>query len=676
MDRYLPIIIFLVCLSINATAQTFTDSNLPIIIVNTDGGKPVPDEPGILSDMKIIYRGAGQRTYLSDQNNPQFINYSGRIDIELRGSSTQVLPKKQYGFSTLEDDDITEKNVELLGLPEENDWILGAMSFDPLRIRDYLCYNLSRMMGEYASRTVYCELVLNGTHKGLFLLLEKVKADDDRINVIKIDKSDKYLPDLTGGYITKSDKVTGGDKVAWTMQSFTNVNVNFIHQLPKPENVTYEQNQYIKGQFEKLSAEAYKGNAVIESGYPSVIDVLSFVNYMLIQEFASNSDAYQFSTFYHKDRNGKLRAGPIWDNDLTYGNDIFMWGLDRSKTNLWQFLNGDNEGPTYFRYLYRSNEFRCRMAKRWSELTGTGAPLNLNSVMTYIDQTVNYIDEAVTRDRALWGVTGTYSSDLAKMKEWIQQRIKWISENITAGTTCPDPVLPPVAITKIMYHPKPSVEFPDPSDLEFIEIRNTGDKTVSLSGAYFTGTGFIYQFPAYTLLKPGAIHIIANNAYAFKMTYGFAPSGEFTRNLSDSGEELVLADGFGNIIDYVEYSDTIPWPGADGNGYYLELVDDNKDNNDPSNWIAAWNSVTSGEKILTGDEPVIAPNPASGIVRITSVTGISEVQLYNLQGMVVKTFKQGRTNDCTLDVSAMESGIYIVKIITESKVSVRKLIKQ
>jgi hypothetical protein len=531
-------------------------------------------------------------------------------------------------------------------------------------------------MGEYASRTVYCELVINGTYKGLYLLLEKVKADDDRINVIKIDKADKYLPDLTGGYITKSDKVTGGDPVAWIMPSYTNVNVNFIHQLPKPEDVTYDQNQYIKGQFEKLSAEAFKGNAVIETGYPSVIDVLSFVNYMLIQEFASNSDAYQFSTFYHKDRNGRLRAGPIWDNDLTFGNDIFMWGLDRSKTNLWQFTNGDNEGPVYFRYLYKSDEFRCRLARRWNELTGDGEPLNFNSVITYIDQTVNYIGEAVERDRTLWNVSGSYSSDLAKMKDWIQQRINWISDNIRAGTTCPDPVLPPVVITKIMYNPKPTVEFPDPNDLEFIEIKNTGDKTVSLSGAYFPGTGFVYQFPSYTLLKPGAIQILANNAYAFRMVYGFAPSGEFTRNLSDTGEELVLADGFGNIIDYVKYSDTIPWPDADGNGYYLEIADEKKDNNDPSNWVAAWNSVTTGEKIIIINEPVISPNPASGMIRITSVTGISEVQFYNLQGMLIKALHPSGANGCEFDISAFEKGMYAVKIITDSGVSVQKLIKR
>lgn len=667
-------IIFFFLLS-GLSAQPFSDSNLPIIIINTDDGRQIPDEPGIQGNMKIIYRGAGQRNYVSDASNDLYINYSGRIDIELRGSSTQVLPKKQYGFTTLKSDNITEDNVSLLGLPHENDWILSAMAFDPLRIRDYLCYNLSRKMGEYASRTVYCELVINGAYRGLFLLLEKVKADDDRVNVIKITKADKYLPDLSGGYITKSDKNTGGDPVAWSMVSSGGTNVNFIHHLPKPENVTYEQHNYIRDKFEKLNAAAFIGNASAETGYPSIIDVLSFANYMLISEFSSNADAYQFSTYYHKDRNGKLRAGPIWDNDLTFGNDIFMWGYDRSKTNIWQFNNGDNEGPLYFKYLYRSNEFRCTLSRRWKELTVEGAPLSYTYLISYIDQTVNYIGEAVARDRALWGVAGNYNADLLTMKNWIQQRTGWINTNISAGTACPDPVLPPVVITKIMYHPEPSIDFPDPNDLEFIEIKNTGDKTVSLSGAYFPGTGFIYQFPDYTLLKPGAVQILANDAYSFKMVYGFAPSGQFTRNLSDSGEELLLADGFGNTIDYVKYSDTLPWPDADGNGRYLELIDENLDNNDPANWIAAWNSIVSDQVTMFSNEPVIFPNPASDMIRIKSHTDINVVQLFNLQGILLQTIIPG-SHDCEIDISGLTDGIYIVKILTTGNLSVQKLIKR
>ncbi len=121
-----------------AAAQSFSNSNLPIVVINTDGGSPIVDDPRVLATMKIIYRGPGQRNYLTDQNNPAYLDYDGRIEIEIRGSSSQYTEKKQYGFSTLQADNVTNNNVSLLGLPGEHDWIYNSMTFDPALIRDYL----------------------------------------------------------------------------------------------------------------------------------------------------------------------------------------------------------------------------------------------------------------------------------------------------------------------------------------------------------------------------------------------------------------------------------------------------------------------------------------------------------------------------------------------------------
>ena len=79
-----------------AFGQTFTDSNLPIVIINTDNGVTIPDEPKVLADMKIIWHQDGSRNYMTDIGNPEFLNYDGRIGIETRGSSSQMLSKKPY----------------------------------------------------------------------------------------------------------------------------------------------------------------------------------------------------------------------------------------------------------------------------------------------------------------------------------------------------------------------------------------------------------------------------------------------------------------------------------------------------------------------------------------------------------------------------------------------------
>jgi len=110
------------------------------------------------------------------------------------------------------------------------------------------------------------------------------------------------------------------------MSSYLGANdVTFIHVQPKPEDVTAQQNDFIHTDFELLESTASTGNTSLINGYPSLIDIPSFVDFMLISELSANPDAYQFSTYFHKDRNGKLNAGPIWDNNLTFGNDLFIW---------------------------------------------------------------------------------------------------------------------------------------------------------------------------------------------------------------------------------------------------------------------------------------------------------------------------------------------------------------
>ena len=100
------------CFSLLSFAQTFTDSNLPIVVIETDNHVTIPDEPKVLATMKIIWHQDGSRNYLSDINNPEFLNYDGRIGIEIRGSSSQMLSKKPYGLETLQSDDVTNNNVK------------------------------------------------------------------------------------------------------------------------------------------------------------------------------------------------------------------------------------------------------------------------------------------------------------------------------------------------------------------------------------------------------------------------------------------------------------------------------------------------------------------------------------------------------------------------------------
>jgi hypothetical protein len=257
-----PISIFLLLCFIllkESYSQTFTSSNLPIVIVTTDNnpstGRPreIVDYVKVLGNMKVIERPNDARNFVNDQNNLDYLSYTGRIGIEFRGSSSQDLPKKPYALTTLLSDNVSNNNVGILGMPPENDWILNSHAYDSTTMRDFISYNAYGKMGNYSSRSRYCELIVNGDFKGLYIFQEKLKIDDDRVNVRKLSNTDNNFPDVTGGYMTKCDKQTGGDPIAFTLPTYLGGEVNFIHHNPSPQLITTQQAAYIQNYFKAIN---------------------------------------------------------------------------------------------------------------------------------------------------------------------------------------------------------------------------------------------------------------------------------------------------------------------------------------------------------------------------------------------------------------------------------------
>ena len=658
------IVFLLVLLSWGVTAQTFTDSNLPIVVIETDGGANIPDEPKVPGTMKIIWHQDGSRNYMSDIDDPELLNYDGRIGIEMRGSTSQtMLNKKPYALETRENDDLTNRNVSILGMPAENDWVLNSLAFDQTGMRDVLAYELSNRLGQYASRSVYCEVVINGDYKGLYAFMEKIKPDKNRVNIEEMDQTCNSYPEVTGGYITKADKTTGNDPVAWTMQGYGGGwwgwgnNTDFIHHYPKPADITNAQNNYIHGVFTSLASVANQHNTSIVSGIPSVIDIPSFVDFMMIAEYASNVDVYSLSTFFHKDRMGKLRAGPVWDYNLAFGYDAFG---NRSKYDVWQFNNQDNNGPKFWKDLFDTDLFRCYMAKRWFELTEPGQPLNYVFVCNRIDEIDALIAEAIPRDNQRWNQMSQHAQYVNNMKNWIQQRINWLNQNIGPYDNCTDVDLPPLVISKIHYHPMDWWGI-DGDKFEFIEITNNGDETIDLTGIYLRELGITYQFPNGAHVAGHQAFVLCADSLMFEEFYNTTPFGQYTRKLSNKSENLVIADAWGNIIDQVCYSDSLPWPmEADGNGAYLQLKDLDSDNSLAENW-------TTGDDLTNITEQIdnrnirLYPNPTSGLLHIIVAKQAVSCQVFDMMGSMLSE-TEVIDSQFDFDMSGLASGVYLIKI--------------
>lgn len=447
---------FLITVALTAeksVLQDFESSNLPLLLINTYG-QQIPDENKIPAMFRIIYNGPGKRNYLSDTTSA----FKGLIGIELRGSSSNSWRKKHYGFET-RDSLGNNRNVSFLGFPAENDWVLYGPYMDRSLMRNVLAYHLARLMGNYASRSKYCELFLNSNYQGIYVLLEKIKRDKNRVDIAELDSSDITGEPLTGGYIIKLDK-WGDDGFFSQFPPLNGSNNRIFYQYhyPKDTEILPIQKVFIQQfmhNFEKVMASSDFADPV--KGYPQYIDQKSFIDYLIISELTKNVDGYRLSTFMYKDRDredNKLHMGPVWDFNIAFGlanyydgedtNDWMIEELSYSeaiKTDTWQI-------PFWWVKLFHEKNFSNAVKARWQELRQN--VLDLNSLSRYIDTLVDTLNEAQRRNFSIWTAPGQpkapsdgfwpmpdvfytfkhYIDEVNYLKSWIYRRISWIDQNL------------------------------------------------------------------------------------------------------------------------------------------------------------------------------------------------------------------------------------------------------
>tara|TARA_B110000881_G_scaffold78355_1_gene68265 strand:- start:152 stop:2419 length:2268 start_codon:yes stop_codon:yes gene_type:complete len=414
-----------------------SSSNLPIVIINTNG-QNIVDDPRIICDLGIIDNGFGFSNYITDSLN----DYNGKISIELRGSSSQSFPKKSYAFET-QDTMGNNNNVSILDLPVENDWILYAPYSDKSLMRNFLTFNLGRKMGNYSSRTVYCELVIDGNYQGIYILMEKIKRDNDRIDIARLDSNDISGDSLTGGYIIKIDKFTGTGGAFWTSNFPTIAGDSLYIQYHYPEAsiIAPQQKYYIKSyidSFENILSSSNFTDSLI--GYRKYINVNSFIDLYIINELSKNIDGYRLSTYMYKDRvdrGGRLKMGPFWDYNLSYGNADYCDGGNPAGWEVNSGCGGPN--PFWFERLLDDPKYQDSLKCRWVYLRQNS--FHQDSIFSFIDSTALYLNDAQQRNFQQWNILGnyiwpnfyignTYQDELAFFKTWISSRLVWIDNNI------------------------------------------------------------------------------------------------------------------------------------------------------------------------------------------------------------------------------------------------------
>ncbi len=456
-----------------AYGQTFESSNLPILVIDTKG-EAIPDEPKIVATIKIIDNGQGKRNKLTDSP-----VYAGKIGIEQRGATSRTFfPKKPYGFELRDSSGLKDVNASILGLPEEEDWVLNATYNDKTLIREVLTYDLYRSFSAYyAPRQKFCEVTINGQYEGIYILFEKIKRDKNRVDISKLEPKDNAGDDLTGGYILKIDKTEGNPSRKWTSPYPSPVSPQFAIPIqveyPKLDDLTEAQFGYIKKyvtDFENALKSDKFGDP--QEGYAKYIDVDSWVDYLIINEVSHNVDAYRLSTFFYKNKDskgGKLTMGPIWDYNLTYGNANYCQGESfRGWTFDFNRVCPDDkfQMPFWWDRLLSDVKFADKVRTRYRSLRSS--QLKTEILHRYIDSTAAVLTEARVRNFTRWPVIGqrlwpqfyvgaTYEDEVAYLKTYITRRLEWMDQEMaTIGVpvTATEPALSALEF-KVFPNPAP-----------------------------------------------------------------------------------------------------------------------------------------------------------------------------------------------------------------------------
>ena len=408
---------------------------LPLMKIQT-GNQNIVDEPKISGSLQIF-----QEELLIEEH---------LIGIEIRGSSSQMFDKKSYGFETW-DEMGEDLNASLGGFPEEEDWILYGPYSDKSLVRNVLICELSNNMGQYASKTKFYELEINEIFQGTYVLMEKIKRDRNRVDISK-----NKVEDITGGYIIKIDKPTGdGDwydeNIAFASQYNTTGllvdrgNINFLYEYPKADDVSDEQKKYIQDYihlFETaLISEDFES---IENGYRQFIDLDSFIDFFILNEFSKNPDGFRLSTYLHKEKGGKLKMGPIWDFNLAFGNVNYC---DGDSPYGWahrfnDICSGDNwQVPFWWNRFLFFFEYVSLLKERWAILRSE--ILSSDTVSGRLRELQDNLkgSSAIDKNFGKWLILGkyiwpnkfigdSYDSEINYLEEWINERFDWLDQNI------------------------------------------------------------------------------------------------------------------------------------------------------------------------------------------------------------------------------------------------------
>ena len=355
-------------------------------------------------------------------------------ELRIRGNSSRYFDKKSYAVNLVIKDG-SENKKEVAGMSAHNKWVLNGPFLDRSLLRNYVTYNISGQIMEYSPNVRYCELFIDNEYQGVYLLMETPSKGKGRIDISKPEKNNNITD-----YIIRLDRKGKGDHEINDYSAYTYRNgVSGIDvRYPGSAKITEGLMSYIEDDISKLQRILYSYDLTNKKdGYTQYIDLNSFAEYYVINEFFGDSDAGRFSTFYYKSARGKLKTA-VWDFNNSCNNYI-DYEKDQAGFSMLDV--------PLFDVLIKDKKFIDAVVAKYRDLRKD--VLSEEYLLNYIDETNLWLGDAVDRNYEKWGyvfdlanyngmnyltpVERNYTSheeSVEQMKDYIEARGDWLDRNI------------------------------------------------------------------------------------------------------------------------------------------------------------------------------------------------------------------------------------------------------
>jgi hypothetical protein len=415
-------------------------THLPVIVIDTGGveipGKAYLDENGdshytttpegeeeITATVSIL-DGEECHNHLSDQ-----AAVSTLARVRVRGNSSRHFIKLGYSLNFVDE---TDANVShsVMGMDPHHEWVLHGPILDKTLIRNYVWYNVAGEVMDYAPNVRFCEAFINGEYMGLYLMVESVTAGD---NDSRLQLSINRKNNTFTGYCLRVDEGSNEIKDLNTFSMYSYQTDGVVDSVyPGTSNLTPEMKARIQKDFSAFERILYSGDYNDPRyGYEAYIDVDSFVDYFILNEFSSNYDAGARSTYIYKEVGGPYKLC-VWDFNSALDN------YQEQAADPEMFLL---QNRVWFNALIQDGRFTERVIQRYRELRETY--LSEEYLNQYIDETIAYLGDAIDRNNERWDKDfvydllippernpDSYEEAVQDMKQYIHVRGEWMDENI------------------------------------------------------------------------------------------------------------------------------------------------------------------------------------------------------------------------------------------------------